>query len=198
MTQSSELKNADPPSLATARLFGAPPVMGGESVRSYDELLARICATLKPTDSLEEIWILDVVNLVWDAFRLRRLKAGLMTNSAETAVKLELDRTYPHAGQIVTAWAAGDEDAASQVHRALASQGLSVDRTIARWMISSFKHLEQIDRMLVSVEMRRSVALRELDRHRAPLAQKLRRAIAEAEEAELVSDAPRLAAPQPA
>jgi hypothetical protein len=52
--------------------------------------------------------------------------------------------------------------------------------------------------MLLSVEMRRSAVLRELDRHRAPLARKLRHAIAEVEEAELVADAPRLAEAPPA
>jgi hypothetical protein len=48
--------------------------------------------------------------------------------------------------------------------------------------------------MLVSAEARRSAALRELDCHRAPLAQKLRRSIAQAEHAELEVEAPRIAA----
>jgi hypothetical protein len=158
----------------------------------------RICATLQPRDSLEEIWIRDIVDLVWETFRLRRAKANLMTDAARDQVASKLDGSHPRALQIACDWAAGDEDAASHVERTLASAGLSMDRLVARAMSYMFKDMERLDRMLVSVENRRSAALRELANYRAPLAQKLRRAIAQAEEAELVPDAPRLAPPQPA
>ena len=198
MTRSSEPTTTASQPLVTAPLLGGSPLIRGENVRSYDELLERICATLQPRDSLEEIWIRDIVDLVWETFRLRRAKANLMTDAARDQVAYKLDGRHPRALQIACDWAAGNEDAASQVERALASAGLSMDRLVARAMSSMFKDMERLDRMLVSVENRRSAALRELANYRAPLAQKLRCAIAQAEEAELVPDAPRLAPPQPA
>jgi len=42
--------------LSTLALLGARPLIRGEDAASYDELLARICGTLRPSDSLEEIW----------------------------------------------------------------------------------------------------------------------------------------------
>src|SRR5262249_54402859 len=60
-------------------LFGPPPLLEGEDTAAYDELLARISGAVKPADIFEEIWVRDVVDLVWEAFRLRRLKANLMT-----------------------------------------------------------------------------------------------------------------------
>jgi hypothetical protein len=198
MTRSSEPTTAASAPLAAAPLLGGSSLIRGENVRSYDEFLERICATLQPRDSLEEIWIRDIVDLVWETFRLRRAKANLMTDAARDQVAYKLDGSHPRALQIACDWAAGDEDAASQVERALASAGLSMDRLVARAMSSMFKDMERLDRMLVSVENRRSAALRELANYRAPLAQKLRRAIAQAEGAELVPDAPRLAPPQPA
>ena len=167
-------------------------------MRSYDELLERICATLQPRDSLEEIWIHDIVDLVWETFRLRRAKASLMTDAARRELERQLDTIHPGAHQITIEWAAGGADAAVEVERLLASAGLSMDRIVAHAMSNALHNMERLDRMLVSVEGRRGAALRELDRHRAPLAQKLRCAIAQAEDAELVPDAPRLAAPQPA
>ena len=167
-------------------------------MRSYDELLERICATLQPRDSLEEIWIHDIVDLVWETFRLRRAKASLMTDAARRELERQLDTIHPGAHQITIEWAAGGADAAVEVERLLASAGLSMDRIVAEAMSNALHNMERLDRMLVSVEGRRGAALRELDRHRAPLAQKLRCAIAQAEDAELVPDAPRLAAPQPA
>ena len=53
--------------------------------------------------------------------------------------------------------------------------------------------MQQIDRMLVSVEARRAAALRELDTHRGPLGQRLRLAIAQEEEAQRKIEAPLLA-----
>jgi hypothetical protein len=55
MTRSSEPNTAASPPLATAPLLGESPLIRGENVRSYDELLERICATLQPRDSLEDI-----------------------------------------------------------------------------------------------------------------------------------------------
>ena len=198
MTRSSEPTTTASQPLVTAPLLGGSPLIRGENVRSYDELLERICATLQPRDSLEEIWIHDIVDLVWGTFRLRRAKASLMTDAARRELERQLDTIHPGAHQITIEWAAGGADAAVEVERLLASAGLSMDRIVAHAMSNALHNMERLDRMLVSVEGRRGAALRELDRHRAPLAQKLRCAIAQAEDTELVPDAPRLAAPQPA
>ena len=198
MTRSSEPTTTASQPLVTAPLLGGSPLIRGENVRSYDELLERICATLQPRDSLEEIWIHDIVDLVWETFRLRRAKASLMTDAARRELERQLDTIHPGAHQITIEWAAGGADAAVEVERLLASTGLSMDRIVAHAMSNALHNMERLDRMLVSVEGRRGAALRELDRHRAPLAQKLRCAIAQAEDTELVPDAPRLAAPQPA
>ena len=198
MTRSSEPTTTASQPLVTAPLLGGSPLIRGENVRSYDELLERICATLQPRDSLEEIWIHDIVDLVWETFRLRRAKASLMTDAARRELERQLDTIHPGAHQITIEWAAGGADAAVEVERLLASAGLSMDRIVAHAMSNALHNMERLDRMLVSIEGRRGAALRELDRHRAPLAQKLRCAIAQAEDTELVPDAPRLAAPQPA
>ena len=64
------------------RFSALPPLIAGEDAAAYDDLLARISAALEPSDILEEIWVRDVVDMVWDALRLRRLKAQLLTVSA--------------------------------------------------------------------------------------------------------------------
>ncbi len=45
--------------LATLPLLGPPPLIKGENAGSYGEFLARISDPLRPSDSLEEIWIRD-------------------------------------------------------------------------------------------------------------------------------------------
>jgi hypothetical protein len=183
-----------PAPFATLSLLGAPPLIKGEDARSYDELLARICDTLRPSDSLEEIWIRDVVDLVWETFRLRRIKANLLTDSTEWGIGSTLKNERADAREMAREWAGGDEAAAKDVAAALVCAGSSMEAVIARAMSVQMLHMERLDRMLMSAEARRSAALRELDHHRSPLAQKLRRVIADAEHAEFAADAPRIAA----
>jgi hypothetical protein len=194
MTGSTELVpgGASAP-LATLPLLGAPPLIKGEDAGSYDQLLARICGTLRPSDSLEEIWIRDVVDLVWETFRLRRMKASMMTDATHQEIGDTLGEEYTGARETAQKWAAGDAGAAEEIEAALVGAGLSMDTVIARAMMYRIEQMERLDRMLVSAEARRSAALRELDYHRGPLAQKLRLAIADVEHA-LAVDAPRIAA----
>jgi hypothetical protein len=59
-------------------LFGPPPLLEGEDAAAYDQLLARICAAVKPVDIIDEMFIADVVSLEWEVLRWRRLKSSLI------------------------------------------------------------------------------------------------------------------------
>jgi hypothetical protein len=61
---------------ARLNIFGPPPLIEGEDAAAYDELLVRISAAVKPADILEDIWVREIVDLVWDTFRLRRFKTS--------------------------------------------------------------------------------------------------------------------------
>jgi hypothetical protein len=63
-------------------LFGPPPLFDGEDPEIYDQLLTQVSTTVMPTDIFEEIWVRDFVDLTFEVFRLRRLKASLMTANA--------------------------------------------------------------------------------------------------------------------
>ena len=59
-------------------LFGPPPLIEGEDSAAYDQLLARICAAVKPVDVIDEMFTADVVSLEWEVLRLHRLKWNLI------------------------------------------------------------------------------------------------------------------------
>jgi hypothetical protein len=71
--------------------FGPPPLIEGEDTAAYDELLTRVSTAVRPRDILEDIWVRDVVDFVWEAFRLRRLKANLITASAHSGLDTVLE-----------------------------------------------------------------------------------------------------------
>src|SRR6202048_5433262 len=152
MTRSSEPTTAASQPLATAPLLGGAPLIRGENVRSYDELLERICATLQPRDSRGEIWIREIVDLVWETFRLRRAKASLMTDAARREVERQLDTSHPGAHQIALEWAAGGGGAAVEGERVARPPGLSMDGIVAHAMSNAVHNMERLARMLARVE----------------------------------------------
>jgi hypothetical protein len=62
--------------------LGPPPLIEGEDGAAYDELLLRISTAVKPADIIEDFWVRDITDLVWEAVRLRRLKVNLMKSTA--------------------------------------------------------------------------------------------------------------------
>src|SRR6267142_2913232 len=103
----------------------APPrLWDGDDPAGYDLLQARVSASLGPKDFLEEIWTRDVVDLVWEIFRLRRIKSDLMREAGHKGMRavltprsslLDRDCSYDTADK----WASGDRDAAAVVNRVL-------------------------------------------------------------------------------
>ena len=147
-------------------LFGPPPLLEGEDTAAYDELLARISGAVKPADIFEEIWVRDIVDLVWEAFRLRRLKANLMTTVAHKGLRqiLEPLMDWADARDLTEAWAARECAAIKRVDKLLASAGLTMDAVMAQTLSISLDDVERIDRMIATAEVRRNAILHEVDR----------------------------------
>jgi hypothetical protein len=62
----------------SARFFGPPPLVAGEDPAQYEAIRTQILAAVQPLDILEEISVNDIVNLVWETRRLRRLMVNLL------------------------------------------------------------------------------------------------------------------------
>src|SRR4051812_33396239 len=67
--------------------LGPPPLVQGEDEGAYAGLLARVQAAIAPRDVLEEFWVRDIVDLSWEAVRLRRMKANLITAATGKALE---------------------------------------------------------------------------------------------------------------
>jgi hypothetical protein len=167
--------------------FGPAPLIEGEDAGAYDELLVRISTAVRPADIFEEIWVRDIVDLVWEAFRLRRLKACVMTAGARTALVLRLSPLVggAQADGLANSWAARAPGALAVVEEHLATAGIGLEGVAAQGLCLKLDFIERIDRMIMAAEARRNAALREIDRHRATLGRQLRQAVLEAEAQEV-------------
>jgi hypothetical protein len=191
MTQVSDLTiPSGGPHQQTAAFAGPPPLIAGERSAGYDELLARVCETLQPSDVLEQIWTRDIVDLAWEVFRLRRLKADLMSAAAWEGMAQLLEPLVDLPALAAKGWARREETNVRKVEAALANAGLTMDAVAARTFSARIGDFERIDRMTMAAEARRNAALHELDRHRASFALRLRRSLQAAEEGEFQVIAP--------
>ena len=176
------------PSLA---LLGPRPLIDGEDGTNYDVILERISADVAPADFVEEIWVRNVVDLVWDSVRLRRLKSQLLQAAAHEGLERLLASVidWMRAGQLSRKWALGDEEAMGEVERLLGRAGLTFDAVMAQTLAARIDDVERIDRMVIIAEARRDAVLREIRSRRLAFGQALRRA-GEAIDAEFEDVAP--------
>jgi hypothetical protein len=155
----------------------------------------QISAAVGPLDFLEEIWVNDVVSLVWETQRLRRLRVAFF----HVAVRKDLYQVLKpssdpsSARRLADNWASHKPDAVAEVDARLAAAfGLTMDCVIGDTLARKLDEVERIDRMVAGAEARRNVALREIDRHRATLGAALRQAADEVLDAEFTEIPPRL------
>jgi ribosomal protein L12E/L44/L45/RPP1/RPP2 len=171
---------------SSAMALAQPVLLEGEDEAEYGRLLAQVTAAVRPTDVIEEFWIQDVVELMWEAMRLRRLKTNLLSASTVTGIDAVLFPAFgsPKAGDLAKAWYLRKEEALQAVDAFLAQVGLTMDSVIAQTLAKKLDDIERIDRLLANAEARRHVALREIDRHRAAVAARLRAAAEAIEDGE--------------
>lgn len=167
-------------------LLGPRPLIAGEDGAEYDNILERISADAGPGDFIEEIWVRNIGDLVWESIRLRRLKAQLMQAAAyqgleEVLTPLLDDGEDPDA--LARAWAVGDEKAVAEVERLLGRAGLTIDAVMAQTLAVRIDDIARIEGMITTTEERRDAVLREIVHHRAGFGRALCRAGRSAEAA---------------
>jgi hypothetical protein len=176
------------PSPESLACFGAAPLVPGDDGAGYDLLLARVSGAVRPRDVLEEGWVRDVVDLLWEATRLRRIKAALMTACADQGMQqlLQALNVPGNTYELARDWAARKLDAVAQVDAILGAAGLGIAHVMARTLRQTIAEIGDIERMIASVETRRTAALRAIEHHRHHFGATLRRAV---EQVETITDA---------
>jgi hypothetical protein len=162
-----------------------PPLIRDDTAAPYAALLAHIIAEVKPHGIVEHIWVRDFVDLAFEVVRLRGLKADLVTASAgEGLSKVLRDLGADDYFGLAKRWHAREPEAIAAVEAALASAGLGPGVVRAQALAVRIGEIEAIERMIRSAEARRDAMLRQLYRHQAELAERLRRAAAAHEQTE--------------
>lgn len=189
---------AKPPSrksdltLGGGSLFAPPPVLPGEDPAAYADLLARISGTVKPKDSIEELWLHTIAASTWELLRWRRAKSGVIKANMHSGMRTVLEPlcSYEEAEKLSSDWAIRAPQAMKKIEKILAGADLTMDEVVAETIAIKISDIEKLDRLITSAEACRNGTLREIDRHRATRGQAMRRAIEDVEDADFVEIRP--------
>ena len=181
-------------SVGRKSIFGPAPIIEGEDAEAYDKLLKQVLREVKPRDTIEEIFVHDVVDLTWEIWRWRRLKTSLVSYGMESVLQKELEllvRENEAPDDLAKKWVQQRPAALKRVDKLLSSANITIAYVMALAFNNEIEDLERLDRLATIAEGRRNAALHEIERHRAALAQALQSKIAEIEDAEFETIEPK-------
>ena len=163
-----------------------PPLDRDEAAGPYQALLAHFIAEVKPHGLVEHVWVRDYVGRAFEVLRLRTHKADLMKASAGEGLRAVLrDLGHDDYFTLAKRWYARDPDAVAAVDATLAAANLGLGVVRAQALRACIGDVEAIDRMIRGAEASRDEVLRQLYRHQADLAERLRNAAAVHEQIDL-------------
>jgi hypothetical protein len=195
MTAQVQFANPATPDNSTASIPAASAALArGEDTAAYDDLAARVARAVAPAGVVEQLLVREVVDVTWDVARLRRYKVDLLATRAADGMEAVLRGLGETSARgKARAWAAGTPTAIADVNEQLATAGLGPDAVAASTFVAHLDEYERIEKMIGAAEARRAAILREIGRHRAALAARLREATDRAamiEDGELAEVAP--------
>ena len=169
--------------------FGPSPLLKGEDPLKYDQLLQGISEHVQPADIFERIWTRELADLVWETHRYRGLLVSLINASEQQALERVLRPFFsglrmPEAEALAWRYRMNEPGALEEVQRLLEKAGLTWHAIKAEALSIRIDDVERINQLIVSAETRRDATLREIERRRATLAHKLRRAVQQVEDTE--------------
>lgn len=173
-----------PPSLADElnqleEILGSRPILPTENSKAYDELTRKFRDAVLPQDIIEDILTRDAIDLTWEIQRLKDFKFQLTLYERAEHMKRVLDKLlgpFGYEPKIIEQFLVGNPLAVKTMKTELAKRGHNLSIFDAVTYQHHIDKIERIDRQILQAEARRAAHLKEVDRHRAVLAQQLREA----------------------
>ncbi len=168
------------PSDDLIEIFGDAPLLNGEDRQAYQSLKKRLFVSVRPGDTIEQIWVYDILNFTWETKRLRGLKVKLMAASSYEGIsQLLKPMVDPNTHtDLVRKWALNDDEGVDRVSKLLDRSFLDDGSINAQVLLIKLDALERIDELIARTDARRNSLLHEIERRREALARRIREATA--------------------
>jgi hypothetical protein len=165
-------------------LLPRPPLLMTESREDFDQVRNSLEREIQPRGTIEQMYVHDMAYIVWEIRRLRRCKDTIINVAFRTGLERVLKQLLREPGDLgdrfkiedlALRWFT-DPKAKKEVSELLGKFQLDESAIEAEAIRESSRDLEQLDRMLRSLEARRDRALALVVEYRVNLAHQLREA----------------------
>lgn len=187
----AQSKKASQPAASSSQdnlrqLVGPVPILKDEDATAYEALRARFFVDVSPADIIEEVWVNNCADLLWEVLRLRRLKVKFLASSAHRGTSKILYALEPslHVDDIASAWLRREPSKLAHVKHLLEQAGLDEEAITAQTFIVHLDELEKLERIIAGMEARFNKCLSEISRRRDILARRMREVSQEITDAE--------------
>lgn len=144
-----------------------------ESEKSFCKIQEELLSALKPQDAIERLWCDDIITLVWESHRLRRVKRVLLEAEGRGRLRGLLLKHemggLPEIGlgpsridRIMEDYFKHDEKAVQKVEQALAGSPVTAEDGVAIDHLSTISDMLMIDRAIEASDKRRDVLISNL------------------------------------
>jgi len=165
--------------------LGDPPLVCGEKREDYDSLFTQLVLNIVPGDIIEWIWAKDVLDLVWEAKRLRTLKAAIIRTETYSSSEKIFGEVFggfrtnyfeakETARELAIGWTEKDTKKTRERKSQLAEAGYDINTVTSDALIRNLPAIACIEKMIASCDKRRDDILREIERSRENLAKRIK------------------------
>jgi hypothetical protein len=157
-------------------LMQKPPLLKGESVQQYNELLGELVSQVAPVDIVEWLWVLNFLDSAWDVLRIRRFKAVLIDLQYIPALRAVLVNRCAINEKYTPVGLAKAEALWLADPTLFAKNGIDPLSVPATAAIQIRKSLEALDKRMERAERRCDSIMQQLEYRREVFAHRARRA----------------------
>jgi hypothetical protein len=164
------------------QLVSKPALTIIESADDYDSVAKSLHQEISPRGVIEQIYVADISAIVWEGLRLRRSKTAIINMAFRAALKNMLVQfwkdpegmaLYQESETLALEWF-GNPQARRRVAEILNQFHLDETAIEAEAIRAVAEDLELLERMLLSLEVRRNRALRSIADYREVFAVQVR------------------------
>lgn len=182
------------------RFLGDAPLVGDEKQEDYDAFYSTIVSTMAQPDVINKLYLKDFVDLSWQIRRERLILADIIRLHQKEVVLDLLKTAYSKLSGPIESLKTVDRilgaerdaqrwlvDAAArkEIDADLQARGYSSSKMLALAYLKGAAEIDAVEQRIASYEIRRLMALREIERRNEKSAQQLKKATAGLIEGEL-------------
>jgi len=160
------------------------PLMAGEHVADYEALRASVLREINPSTLIEQIGARELLSLMWDERRLRRLRDAFINGNLEHGIKSKLDRlvehddasldeaerldisSYSYSSKLTHHYLAKDAQAIAEVTRLFADAHISMDEIVSQVFVRHIKTMQDFDQLITNAVQHRNRLISDLERRK--------------------------------